>query len=280
MLELVIALQVPILLAREHMVSLSSVHVVPLLGLTVFSGAPEVYRDHRRLASLHLDTKRDIDIWSMGCVLSEVAVWLVHGYQYLDEYRRRRSAEFHKQSGKNPADCFHDGRGNVLNFVKKTHEDLPDNFRKWDHCTGEVLDRLVSQMIKAGPRPPALIIYEYSREIIEGVKKQMNGGSTKIGNRPFSNMGQHRPKLPPNLPPGHERKIKHQPTSHRSTKKQSYNLTTHSIERIISHYLTHAFLRTADPLSGQQGGMGMRTLCKLNLLGTLPLSLLLEKAQG
>ncbi|KAL8714967.1 MAG: hypothetical protein Q9225_006475 [Loekoesia sp. 1 TL-2023] len=196
---------------KMHVRASHSVTDLDTFGTRTY-GAPEVHRNPRRLASLHLDAKQGVDIWSMGCVLSEVAVWLVHGYQYLGKYRRRRSAEFHKQSGENPTNCFHDGCGNVLDLVKKTHKDLPDNFRIWDLCTGEVLARLVSRMVmaKTEARPPALFIYEEFREIIEGVKNRMNGRLTEAENRLFSNIEQPRPKLPPNLPPGHELKIQHQ----------------------------------------------------------------------
>ena len=177
-----------------------------MLALNVLTGAPEVYRNPRGFAGLHLNIKQQADIWSTGCVISEVAVWLVHGYQRLEEYRRRRSAEFGKRSTQTRTDCFHDGQERVLDFVEKTHRDLPDSFRKHDSCTGDILDKLVSKMIvaKAEARPSARYAYEQFLDTIGRIKETIDDGSAGGENRLWSTTEQSRLKWPPNLPPGLE----------------------------------------------------------------------------
>ncbi|KAI4172942.1 MAG: hypothetical protein LQ343_003229 [Gyalolechia ehrenbergii] len=173
-------------------------------------GAPEVHRNHRIRSDLHLDIKQGVDIWSMGCVISEIAVWLVHGYQYLLEYRRRRSAEFRRKSADSPTDCFHDGRGSVLDVVKKIHHDLHDNFRSHDDCTGEVLDKLVNRMIvaKADARLNARFIHEESKRIIESLEKPTQ---RRLINSTEGGLQWTHLKLPPILPPGYESMTMSQP---------------------------------------------------------------------
>ena len=48
-------------------------------------GAPETYRS-RDLEKSHLQVRQAVDIWSMGCIFSEVATWVTEGYSIVREY--------------------------------------------------------------------------------------------------------------------------------------------------------------------------------------------------
>ena len=48
----------------------------PTFRLTAFEGAPETCRVDRALEGVHLEVKQGADIWSMGCVYSEVSALL------------------------------------------------------------------------------------------------------------------------------------------------------------------------------------------------------------
>ncbi|KAI1387293.1 uncharacterized protein F4822DRAFT_430047 [Hypoxylon trugodes] len=60
------------------------------------------------------------DLWSLGCVYSEVATWSVFGYQILERYRRSREKQTIDIEGICSVGCFHDGRC-VLSSVKASH---------------------------------------------------------------------------------------------------------------------------------------------------------------
>lgn len=60
-------------LVHMHMVSPPYASASPTVRLTAFEGAPETCRMDRAIESLDLEVKQEVDIWSMGCVYSEVS---------------------------------------------------------------------------------------------------------------------------------------------------------------------------------------------------------------
>lgn len=55
-----------------------------------FSGAPEDYQGHQEDIEASKPVPAAADIWSLGAVLSEVAVWITCGLPSLYKYRRQR----------------------------------------------------------------------------------------------------------------------------------------------------------------------------------------------
>ena len=56
-----------------HTVSWPYASASPDFRLTAFEGAPETCRMDRALEGENIEVKQDVDIWSMGCVYSEVS---------------------------------------------------------------------------------------------------------------------------------------------------------------------------------------------------------------
>ncbi|KAJ9667922.1 hypothetical protein H2201_002108 [Coniosporium apollinis] len=124
-------------------------------------GPPECCRWDSFSAMTPLRIQQKSDIWSYACVLSEAAVWMVHGYPELEEYRQRRKDE----TGPNfeDSDCFHNGE-RVLNAVKQMHESLENHVRGSDHITKAVWKSMIREMlVDAQSRPDALQSYKKTR---------------------------------------------------------------------------------------------------------------------
>lgn len=104
-----------------------------------------------------------IDTWSLGCVFSVAATWVVLGYQGIRQFSmlRRKAVENiirEAQSGRRPSnvtpklkpgDYFHDGQ-NVLTDIKDWHMVLRNTLRKNDPITSQILD-LVDRDMLLGP---------------------------------------------------------------------------------------------------------------------------------
>ncbi|KAL9599629.1 MAG: hypothetical protein Q9219_003713 [cf. Caloplaca sp. 3 TL-2023] len=195
-------------------------------------GAPEAYRDRAAPIKRHADIQQSFDIWSMGCVISEVAIWLAHGYQYLVEYRRRRSDEFCDGTGEVRKDYFHDRQGGVLSIVNKTHRDLPDSLRRIDVCTKDIVEKLASKMILPNPnaRPSAQYIHNEAKIIIERATGSKSTPATRFLT------GQAGLKLPPNLPPGMEPNPRHHTPQQLSSQGTRPQLQRHFDEESLSDY--------------------------------------------
>ncbi len=171
--------------------------------LTVLKGAPETCRMDRALESEDLQVKQDVDIWSMGCVYSEVTTWVGHGWNKVDEYRRRRREEFKKKTDTD-GECFHDGR-NILGTVEQIHTETISNRRISDHVTPSVLENLVqNMMITDESRLDAIFVFQSSKRIIKKAKATVDEKTHNIAHREKGHAAFEggQPQLPPNLPPG------------------------------------------------------------------------------
>ena len=135
----------------------------------------------------------------------QVTTWVGHGWNKVDEYRRRRRQEF-KEKTSTDGECFHDG-SNMLVTVEQIHDETLLNRRVSDHVTPEVLKRLVPLvMIVDGSRVPAKFLFQESKRIIKDAK---NKGDKRIDKIPHYGNDHdayeaRQPQMPPNLPPGHD----------------------------------------------------------------------------
>ena len=65
--------------------------------------------------------RENFHVWSLGCIYSEIAIWIAFGRGGLQDYRRARHKEAFptRQYG----DCFHDGH-DILRAVNMAHRNL------------------------------------------------------------------------------------------------------------------------------------------------------------
>jgi hypothetical protein len=124
--------------------------------------------------------KQDVDIFSLGCVFSESAVWLSRSYAGLCEYRDLRTAATNSiSSNKRLGDCFHDGEC-VLEAVSETHRELPSTIRYSDHITAHVLGIIDDDMLSvSGSRLTAHLLWIRLEKI---VNQANNRTTTRFSN--------------------------------------------------------------------------------------------------
>ena len=167
-------------------------------------GAPETYRAYKDSDSAPLQVTKQVDIWSIGCVLSEVAIWAHYGWRRVEEYRRRRSSEVQIRGGGSGEHIFHWGDG-LLDAVSDTHEDILGKNVVKDISTRSVLGGLVVDMLQHGSRPDAKLVFEKSMRLVKECEKRLGvsvdelGGSLK-GESVNSNEARTRTRSAPQVP--------------------------------------------------------------------------------
>ncbi|KAL0253078.1 hypothetical protein SLS55_010528 [Diplodia seriata] len=133
-------------------------------------GAPESYRCDSLVGPANLRVSKSVDIWSLGCVYSEAATWLVLGKEGLEQYRADRRKETDSIPGFNESGCFHDGE-TFLKSVERTHAKIVATKRKTDHITRDVLQTLVQDMLGVETvRPNAQALWMKSQRLLKQAK--------------------------------------------------------------------------------------------------------------
>jgi hypothetical protein len=159
------------------------------------AGAPECCRSNELIERNGLRVSQKVDIWSLGCVYSEAAVWIVLGPEGIERYRQeRKKATEQIKPAFNGGDCFHDGE-KVLDIVLQMHRHVQGITRGGDYITGKVLEIMVMEML--GPwsaRPSAEQLRTKSQRIISEANERLNGvahenpfSHTVSNNSTFSN---------------------------------------------------------------------------------------------
>ena len=199
----------------------------PLLNFVIADGvlgAPECYRADSDIEKIPFSVKQSVDIWSLGCTLSEAAVWVVRGKNGLSEYRRRRAMETDKIHGFRDGDCFHDGN-QVLATVTDIHRNLADDIRARDHVTGATVEMVTKEMLGVpDSRTPARVLFHRTKGILQDAEAKLRRPASYAGTGCVSGTdGQSPPRTPPEPPPGHVRP--------RSGNSQSQNLPSHICAR-------------------------------------------------
>ncbi|KAL8908992.1 MAG: hypothetical protein Q9171_005222 [Xanthocarpia ochracea] len=168
-------------------------------------GAPETYRD-KDLQTCHLQVLQSADIWSMGCVLSEVATWISEGNTKLSVYRARRQKEITKKSKGSLTndDRFH-YHCEVLDSVKEIHAEIKNNSRTYDFITPCVIERLVDGMVRPEPdhRAAAQYLLGTSNLILSDASDQLKKAMPSGPDHTISDtaVDVRKRRAPPSLPP-------------------------------------------------------------------------------
>ncbi len=177
--------------------------------LTDCIGAPETYRLDDTTDTFHVQVRPDVDVWSLGCVFSEAAVWSRYGWDRVLEYRCRRQEEVKQTLGVDGEHLFHDGH-NVLTTVQDIHEQITRRPRSIDHVIVEILRFLNDNMLltEDEPRSTAQQVYHRSKSIINKLREKhgvpaTNAPSRKDEEAKSINDLEGRPMTPPSVPPGY-----------------------------------------------------------------------------
>lgn len=141
---------------RSHSVCTTSLSVFGLALIRILLGAPECHPGRKNRSSV----TRSIDIWSLGCVFSISATWVVLGAQGILQFTQLREQAIKKKIEQDtkaqpqnalvtlqPGDYFHDGDG-VLDVVLNWHKHLRNAQRRTDTITSTVLDLVDKHMIR------------------------------------------------------------------------------------------------------------------------------------
>lgn len=172
-------------------------------------GAPETYRLDDTTDSFHVQVRPDVDVWSLGCVFSEAAVWSRYGWNWVLEYRYQRQEEVKQTLGVDGEHLFHDGH-HVLTTVQDIHEQIIKRPRSIDHVIVEILCFLNDNMLltEDEPRSTAQQVYHRSKSIINKIREKYSVPATNAPSRKDEeaksiNDPEGRPMTPPSVPPGY-----------------------------------------------------------------------------
>ena len=166
-------------LERAHMVCMDFNLTHPnIIDLPL--GAPETYRSHEGGDSAPLQVTKAVDIWSIGCVFSEVAVWAHYGWKRVEEYRRRRSDEIETKGG-GPGEYIFHWDGCLLDAVNIIHQDMLRKTKVKDRLTRSVLDRLVDEMLQHESRPYAKNVFDRSKRLVKECEKRLGVSVDELG---------------------------------------------------------------------------------------------------
>ncbi|KAL8896162.1 MAG: hypothetical protein Q9207_007843 [Kuettlingeria erythrocarpa] len=131
-------------------------------------GAPETYRHHSDSQSVPLQVTPAVDIWSLGCVFSEAAVWAQYGWRTVKEYQRRRSNEIEKKTkGVNKGEQIFHWDDRILETVRDMHQDILGKTNTAHKVVREIVEKVVGDMLERGSRPHAAFVFEKAKRIIK-----------------------------------------------------------------------------------------------------------------
>ncbi|KAF2438416.1 hypothetical protein P171DRAFT_160681 [Karstenula rhodostoma CBS 690.94] len=148
-------------------------------GGTATYAAPERYA---RKSGANVPVSQSVDLWSIGCIFSMAATWIVLGYQGIRQFdciRQRAISNVLRQArdqGREPiitkGDFFHDGT-DILSVVKDWHRYLGNSVRQTDHVTKKMLELTEDHLLIRNRTITAKKLYIELQELLEGCKKEI-----------------------------------------------------------------------------------------------------------
>lgn len=142
-------------------------------------GAPECYRfapNSTSMVPLNY-VRADADLWSYGCVASELATWIVRGPEGLRAYREGR-IDAHGETWVDK-DCFHNGYES-LPWITTFHERLIDQMDS-DPCNATVsalqlIDKYMLQFEPTKRKHPSRLMHEADSMMREVARNILGSG--------------------------------------------------------------------------------------------------------
>jgi hypothetical protein len=151
-----------------------------------------------------------VDIWSLGCIYSEAAMWIVDGYKGVVDYRRQRMAKTDKIPNFKGGDCFHDGE-RVLQAVLDAHKDIEQRLRRSDYITKDVLDSMVEEMLWDEDRPGAKALWRKAERVLTRARQRLSSNTGEDSSARYNNSSRYLtyplPQSPPKPPPERPRAL-------------------------------------------------------------------------
>jgi hypothetical protein len=157
----------------------------------------------------NLHVKQSVDVWSLGCVYSEVAVWVVRNKRDLERYRQNRQDETRRIYNFRDGGCFHNGK-EMLQSVNNMHAQVFEDVRGSDHVTKSVIKKMIDEMLdNVEGRPTAVQLWSKCQKILQDAEtklkvpkpEQSEPDQFAKGER-SQTFGHPRGRVPPVTPPG------------------------------------------------------------------------------
>ncbi|KAH0539072.1 hypothetical protein FGG08_004370 [Glutinoglossum americanum] len=163
-------------------------------------GDPKCYRSDDVIDRIALKVKQKVDIWSLACVFSISATWVLRGHDGIIKFRQLRMEETAKIDGFRDHDCFHNGE-EVLKVVDEWHEKISIDIRWGDRITAGVLELIKEMFWDSNSRPDAVQLWKKSQEIIKKAEGPAKSFPSQSQNEMFLDRSESPPHTPPMLPP-------------------------------------------------------------------------------
>ncbi|KAI9150717.1 Mitogen-activated protein kinase kinase [Paramyrothecium foliicola] len=118
-----------------------------------------------------------VDMWALGCILMEIAVWISFGERGRQDFRQQRMQETsylpdHEDLGR--ADCFHDG-SKVLDCVSKIPELIELHGRKGDNITLQMVHLILYHLlVEEDGRCQPKDLYVKMKNVIRGTQSPLS----------------------------------------------------------------------------------------------------------
>ncbi|KAF2726702.1 hypothetical protein EJ04DRAFT_173330 [Polyplosphaeria fusca] len=146
-------------------------------GMTQSYAAPECFAS---VPSARPEVTQSVDIWSVGCVLSMAATWVVLGFQGVYQFKivRQKAVENFRNSAQHssertiePGDFFHNGV-DLLPEVKQWHQYVRSAARHTDYITRDILDFVEKNLLVPKNRMPAEKLYKGLQDVLLNCHKE------------------------------------------------------------------------------------------------------------
>ena len=136
-------------------------------------GAPEAFRSDKNSRSMPKKISQAADMWSLGCILSEVAVWIEHDKRRLGEYRRQRREELAIVHHGEEEECFH-FEGKILSAVNAAHDDILGRDLASHQITRLMIDGIVKDLLQEGERLNAVFASQKIKRLLTHVSQKFS----------------------------------------------------------------------------------------------------------
>ena len=139
----------------------------------IWEGAPETFRSNEDDWLIPKKIGQAADMWSLGCILSEAAVWIQYGKPRLGEYRRQRREELGKVNYGEEEECFH-FEGKVLSVVSAAHDNICGGILASHQITRLVVDGVVKDLLQEEERLNAGFAFQKVKRLVTQVSNKFD----------------------------------------------------------------------------------------------------------